>query len=815
MFKMKYFITFALLLFIALGYKTYEQYDHMQKTNRLILLNESKALANFISSFRKTYQKAFIEHQIDMTPEMVNLLPVKTISEISQRFAFTTKEDIVIRTVSDRPRNPENAANHFEIEMINYFNSHPDAPYKFVEKEGVYNYVKPMYIEKSCLNCHGKREDAIPSIRKKYTTAYDYKLGELRGILNIKIKEQGYFEALYANFINRLALTVLLYVLFLILIYKLLKKIRKQEDQYTGKLESDIVSKTKELLKQKENFETLFEKSTDGILVIHDEKYIQCNEKAVEMLKCQSKDDILDHDISTFSPEFQPDGRSSVEKARELITEAMRSERFQAEWYTRRMNGEMFWTELSATPLWLEGRKVLYTTVRDISDEKLAQKKLQEQKDVLYYQAHHDALTALPNRILFNERLNYGIKKARKNDTKMALFFIDLDQFKQINDSLGHEVGDKVLQVVAERLRAKIGRQDTLARLGGDEFIVIMDNYGTEENVAQMAERILKVLIQPIHLESQTLYTSCSIGISLYPDDDKEAENLLKFADAAMYNAKDEGRNNYQFYRTEMTEYAYERMVMKAGLREALENGEFVIYYQPQIDARDKSLIGLEALIRWEHPEMGLIHPQKFMPLAEENGLIVEIDRWVMKEAMMQVNSWYQQGYRPGVLALNLTLTHLRREDYIAYVQKSIEEVYFRSEWLELEITEGEVMKKFDEVITKLNILNNLGIAVAIDDFGTGHSSLSYLKKLPVNKLKIDKSFIDELPHNQEDAAIIRAIIALAKNLNLELLAEGVERKAQVDFLLENGCSKIQGFYFDPPLTSLELEEKYFIQNAQ
>ena len=809
MFKMKYFFSFSLLLFIALGFKVYEQYDHIQKTHKLIVLNESKSLANFISAFRKTYQKTFISNHIEMKSDMIDLLPVKTISEISDRFALSTKEEILIRTVSDRPRNPKNAANPFEMEMMAYFRDHPKQVDKFIEKEGAFYYLKPMFIEKSCLKCHGKREETIPSIRDKYETAYDYKVGDLRGLLNIKLKEQGYFNALYNNFINTLILTILLYILFLLIIYTLIKNIRKKEDHYTHKLESDIALKTSELQKQKEVFETLFEKSTDGILIIDDGKFIQCNEKIAKILSCQTKDDILHKDINAFSPEFQPDGRRSKEKAYEFLAEAMESDGIQIEWYSQRMNGQYFWSEVSMTTIWLDDHKVLYATIRDISEKKMAQKKLQEQKDVLYYQAHHDALTGLPNRVLFNERLTYGIKKAKKQSTKLALFFIDLDQFKQINDSLGHEIGDKVLQVVAERLKAKIGKRDTLSRLGGDEFIIIMDDCKDIQNVSTIAEKILKVLIQPIHLKGQTLYTSCSIGISLYPQDDLSAENLLKFADAAMYNAKDEGRNNYQFYRTEMTEYAYERMRMKAGLRKALDDNELVVYYQPQMDASTNTLLGLEALVRWEHPEMGLIYPQKFLPLAEENGLIVEIDRWVMKHAMKQLHSWYQEGYAPGVLALNITLTHLRREDYVSYLRECIAETYFRTEWLELEVTEGEVMKKFDEIIAKLTLLNTLGIGIAIDDFGTGHSSLAYLKRLPIHKLKIDKSFIDDLPENEEDVAIVRAIIALGKSLKLTLLAEGVETEAQKDFLVKNGCQNIQGFYYDEALTVTQIEQKY------
>jgi diguanylate cyclase (GGDEF)-like protein/PAS domain S-box-containing protein len=814
MLNMKYFVTFALLLFMALGYQTYEQYQRISSTQKLIIKNESESLANFISAFRQTYQSAFIDNHIEMDPKMINLLPVKTISEISSRFAVIEKEDIVIRTVSDRPRNPKNKANTYEMHMIDYFRNNPKVTSKFLEKDDAFYYTKPMRIKESCLKCHGKREDAIPSIRNKYTSAYDYKLGEVRGLLNIKIKEKGFFDLLYADFIDTLIITMLLYIVFLTIIYILIRKIRTKEQLYTQNLEVEIKEKTSEIQKQKETFETLFEKSSNGIFIIYNGKFIQCNEKAVALLECNSKDDILAKDVYTFSPEFQIDKRHSSEKIMQIINDINETNWSQFEWLSQKMTGEIFWTEVSMTPIMLNNKKVIYTIARDISEKKTAQKILVEQKDSLYHQAHHDVLTGLPNRTLFHERLGIGIEKAKHNDSQLALFFIDLDQFKQINDSLGHDIGDRVLKVAAERLKAKIRKKDTLARLGGDEFVLIIENYKNVEMISKMAEVILKVLTQPIHIEGHTLYTSCSIGISLYPKDDLLAENLLKYADAAMYNAKDEGRNNYQFYRAEMTELALKRIMMRSGLGQALENGEFLVYYQPQIDASNGNLIGMEALLRWRHPNMGLILPEKFIALAEESGLIVEIDRWVMKTAMLQVNHWYGKGMDPGVLALNLSLVNLNRDDYMEMIGEMFEEIYFRSEWLELEITENEVMKKFEEVLIKLKLIHNMGISIAIDDFGTGQSSLSYLKRLPVNKLKIDKSFIDDIPQNREDSAIVKAIIELAKNLNLDILAEGVETEAQKDFLLQNACKKIQGFYYAHPMTALEIEDKYFSKNT-
>ena len=679
--NMKFFMIFALLLFVAIGYKTYDEYHRIQETQKLIVLNESKSLAEFISAFRQTYQDFFLLYHIEVDENTINLLPVKTISEISNRFSSSVHGDVVIRTVSDRPRNADNMANDFELEMIQYFKKNPEETDKFIQKEDVYYYTKPLLIQQSCLRCHGKREDAIPSIRDKYENAYDYKLGEIRGLLNIKIKERDFFAAMYYDFTKTLISAILLYVVFLIIIYILIQKMRTKEQQYTQQLETDIATKIYEIKKQ---------------------------------------------------------------------------------------------------------------------------------KDILYDQAHHDALTGLPNRVLFSDRLEHGIEKAKRHKIKIALFFIDLDHFKQINDSLGHPIGDRVLMVVTERLKAMIRKEDTLARLGGDEFTIIIEDMKEIQDVSLLAQKILEVLTQPIHIEGHTLYISCSIGISLYPQDDIDANNLIKYADAAMYKAKDEGRNNFQFYSSEMTEFSLERMVMKTSLRQAIDNEEFIIYYQPQVDAYSGKLTGIEALIRWQHPVMGLVSAVKFISLAEETGLIVEIDRWVMKTAMKQITKWYQEGLEPGTLAINLSMRELRSDDFIQILQESMEAIGFKPEWLELEITEGQVMINPEEAIIKLEQISNMGIKIVIDDFGTGYSSLAYLKRLPVDKLKIDQSFVKGVPDDKEDVAIVKAIIALAKSLGLDLIAEGVETDAQKEFLLESGCENMQGYYYCKPMSVDEIEKKCF-----
>ncbi len=443
---------------------------------------------------------------------------------------------------------------------------------------------------------------------------------------------------------------------------------------------------------------------------------------------------------------------------------------------------------------------------KDISQRKKAEKELLKQKEILEYQAHHDSLTQLPNRLLFNDRLNHAIKSAKRNSHKIALLFIDLDHFKEINDSLGHTVGDEVLKVVTQRLNKTIREIDTLSRLGGDEFTIIMENIFHGEDASRLAQKILGTLSLPINIDDHILYVSSSIGICLYPEDGDSAINLLKYADSAMYKAKDEGRNNFQFYSNEMTELALERVVMETQLRESLQNEDFKVYYQPQINAEYNELIGMEALVRWQHPTMGLLSPARFIPIAESTGLIIMLDKFVMKTAMTQFAQWYKDGYNPGILAMNLTAQQLQSKDFLTMFKNLIKETGCKPEWLELEVTEGQIMMRPDEAIKILNNISDLGVELAIDDFGTGYSSLSYLKKLPINKLKIDQSFVRDLPYDEDDIGISKAVIALAKSLNLKIIAEGVETKEQKEFLVHNGCSNIQGYLYSKPVVAEDIE---------
>ncbi|MFK5936998.1 MAG: EAL domain-containing protein [Sulfurimonas sp.] len=442
-----------------------------------------------------------------------------------------------------------------------------------------------------------------------------------------------------------------------------------------------------------------------------------------------------------------------------------------------------------------------------ISDLNSYHHKLNKKTDALSHQANYDALTELPNRALFQDRLKQSIYKSNRNKEKFALFFIDLDQFKEVNDTFGHEYGDKLLIKVSKRLSSVLREYDTLARLGGDEFVIIMNNLKEFHGASVLAEKILDILKVPIEVEEEELFISCSIGISLFPQDSHDEKELLKYADTAMYRAKDDGRANYHFYVEEMTQEVLIRVDMQSRIRYALQEREFIVYYQPQYNIQEEKLIGLEALVRWEDKKRGIVLPGKFIPYAEEFGMVVAINRQVMHMAMKQAKAWDSAGLYFGRLSINISIEQVEDKNFVGLVQSLLYETKCNPNWITLELTEGQIMKNPKRAIAILEQLNSIGILIAVDDFGTGYSSLAYLKHLPISELKIDRTFIMDLSEDEDDKAIVNAIIAIAKSLKLDLIAEGVETDEQKEFLLSKGCNKIQGYLYARPMPAQKIDK--------
>ncbi len=540
----------------------------------------------------------------------------------------------------------------------------------------------------------------------------------------------------------------------------------------------------------------VLESTREGIMVTDaDGMLISVNQAFTEITGFSEAEALGKH------PRMLHSGRQKRDFYQALWASIVATGHWKGEIWNRHRSGKVYpeWLTISAVRN-SEGEVTNYVGVfSDISHLKQSEAKLE-------HLAHYDPLTDLPNRLLLTSRLSHAIDQAERGHTRLAILFLDLDHFKHVNDSLGHPAGDDLLQAISNRLKTRIRDGDTLARLGGDEFVVVLEALHRPDEAAMVAHSIIELLEAPFDLPGDhEIYIGASIGISLYPDNGADATQLIRNADTAMYLAKSQGRNTYRYYTEALTTAANERLLMESRLRRALDRGEFVLHYQPQIAIPGGHVIGVEALLRWQHPEEGLIPPLRFIPLAEETGLIQPIGRWVLRTACAQLRAWVDAGLPPLTMAVNLSPKQFAQPDLVEQVCEALELTGLPPEHLELEITESAIMESGEKARTTLKALKNLGIMLSIDDFGTGYSSLAYLKQLPIDKLKIDKSFVDGIPHDRNDTAITTTIIAMAKNLNLRVLAEGVETEAQRLFLSEPGCDAYQGYLFSRPIPAAEI----------
>jgi len=442
------------------------------------------------------------------------------------------------------------------------------------------------------------------------------------------------------------------------------------------------------------------------------------------------------------------------------------------------------------------------------SDVAIVKRSLQK----LDHLAHHDMLTGLPNRLLLQDRLSHAIHRANRENRRLAVLFLDVDRFKDINDTLGHTVGDHLLRLFAARLSDQIREGDTVARLGGDEFMILLEDCQVTEDIHIVANKVLNSLDHAFDVQDQKLYVTTSIGISLYPDNGTTVDKLVRNADAAMYQAKEKGRNNYQFYTSELTAVAREKLRLESSLRTALQRNELVLHYQPKWNTRTGEITGVESLLRWQHPERGLIGPSDFLTTLEDSGLMLPAGKWLLQTACAQAQTWRERGLPAIQMSVNLSAQQIVEQQLLETVTETLKESRFDPRYLELELTESFIMKQPREVVALLNSLRAIGVSFAIDDFGTGHSSLSYLKQLPVQKLKIDRSFVRDIPDDPNDMAITSAIIALGHRLHMSIVAEGVETEEQLSFLIDEGCEEAQGYLFSKPVP--ENEVRLLLQNG-
>ena len=574
-------------------------------------------------------------------------------------------------------------------------------------------------------------------------------------------------------------------------------------------LEKDIELRKKteeDFRRSEEKYRSLFEKTSEATLILDGDKFVDCNDATVRMLRCNSKEELLMKHPSELSPSKQPDGRDSWEKAGEIMQLAHDKGHHRFEWDHIRADGEVFPVEVSLTRIPMADRDVLYVVWRDITDRK-------KDEETIRRQAFYDSLTGLPNRVLLHDRMQQAIIHANRFHKHGAVFFMDLDQFKKINDSLGHTVGDSLLIEVANRVTSCLREGDTAARLGGDEFVVLLPDLPADENsynyAEKVAEKIKDAINKPFNIDQYELKVSTSIGISLFSGKNEKVDDVLRHADTAMYRAKDEGRNAIRFFLPSMQAEVVKRLNMEKELVDAFEQDKLELHYQPQYSAHH-DLYGVEALLRWPHSTKGFIPPLEFIPVAEEIGLIIPMSNWILKQAMQDMIA--VMGHKDAEsqfvrLSINLSPLQFLQEDFILTIKESLDETGFPANLLTLEITENVIINNIEDTIAKCYQLKEMGIHISLDDFGTGYSSLSYLKRLPINELKIDRSFIRDIETDKNDAILVESVISLAHHFDLELVAEGVETLEQLNFLMKHHCDAYQGYYFSKPLTYAEFSE--------
>ena len=569
-------------------------------------------------------------------------------------------------------------------------------------------------------------------------------------------------------------------------------------EEMNWNLEQRVEERTKELAASGERFRLITQSVHDAIVSFTLDGLIRFWNTGAQTIFGYEESEIIQQPIFQLLQEQQRDNSAQI---RMIMRSSLKNDGKNFELMGLKKNSQEFSMEVSLSSWTDDGVKFIVAVIRDITERRLSEEKIR-------YQANFDALTALPNRSYFTTLLASAISMAQRHKFKVALMFIDLDRFKWVNDNLGHAAGDLLLIEVAKRLKAVLRLNDTVARLGGDEFTVIAQSITSADQARMVADKILEQLNTPFYLDGQKAQISGSIGITLFPDDADSSETLLKNADQAMYTVKEAGRGDIQFYTDKMHQDSIRRMRLVKDLENAIKNEEFILYYQPKVNLKQGKIIGMEALVRWEKPGEGIIPPDEFIPLSEETGLIKMVGAYVLETACRENQRWIDAGFGPLKVAVNISPRQFQDgEKLIQMIEDALEKTHLSPHYLELEITESMMMVNVGQAVEIMNKIKDMGVSMSIDDFGTGYSSLGSLKNFPISALKIDKSFVMDITKNTDDAAIVSAIISMAKQLNIEVIAEGVEKVEHVTFLTKAGCTDIQGYYYSPPLSVVQFEE--------
>ncbi|MDP2788197.1 MAG: EAL domain-containing protein [Pseudomonadota bacterium] len=718
--KFKIWLLLSALLSVVLAIDLAFSYQKLKAESRAESEYDARTVYGFMMATRRIYQQQFIASGLPVNEKTIGFLPAHSFSRISHDFANWNQSGIVFNNVTDRPRNPGNQADRFELEAMNWFRANPKASERMrdiVTDRGVgyMLYTAPIRIEPFCLKCHGERAAAPPSIRDGYATAYGYKVGDLRGVASIRIPTAKFQERLLQIWGGQLVKSLVGYAaIFLALGFILDRLVTRR------------LSRLQEGAQQ-----------------------IATGEYSARIKQSRTKN--AQDEISGLAETFNRMADAVQNRAAEI-----------------------------------------------------------------HNLAYFDPLTGLPNRRLLMDRLNHVLVASNRTQAYGALMILDLDNFKTLNDTQGHDVGDQLLIEVARRLTANVRQEDTVSRLGGDEYVVILEGLGLDEKSAAnqaeiIAEKVRFALIQPYALDGleQMHQSTASIGMTLFHGLDDSTDVLLKQADVALYQAKDAGRNAVRFFNPAMQASIDTRIALENALRRALSQNELQLYYQPQVDEHGH-IIGAEALLRWLRPGIGMVSPAQFIPLAEETGLILPIGLWVLHTACAQLKTWAGDAHtRDLQLAINVSAGQFHQADFATQIAACLAHSGIDPTRLKLELTESVVLDNVEEVISRMQEIKALGVSFSMDDFGTGYSSLSYLKRLPLDQIKIDQSFVRDLTVDPNDAAIVRAILAMSLSLGLQVIAEGVETQAQHDFLHANGCMAFQGYLFGKPMPIAEWEQRF------
>ena len=815
-------------------------YRQMEVAARNELSHDARSIYGFMMATRRVYQEQFIDSGLPINDDTIGFLPAHSFLRIGEDFANWNDSGIVFNNVSDRPRNPANRADSFEQEAIDWFRDNPRETERLTEIQmgdggRFLLYTAPIRIEATCLKCHGERNKAPPSIQQRYPEAYDYQVGDIRGVVSIRIPTatvDTHVARIWSGMlVQRLVEYLAAFIIIgLVLDRLVVRRLSLLRDCAECLADGDYDARTTRALAatafhdDADEIGTLansFDRMADAvqrrdrelsklnqaldqcptsILITDTDLKIEYVNKSITKTTGYHRDELFGKTPALFRSDKTPD---SVYQ--DLWCALNRGKPWHGEFINRRKDGSEFVESADIAPVFdNQGQVTNYLAVKlDVTQQKQADA-------AIHRLAYYDPLTDLPNRRLFHERLDQARSDSEQDGTIGALLIIDLDNFKVLNDSKGHAVGDQLLKVISGRLNDGMRIDDTLARLGGDEYVVILHRLAeadrperASQQAGAIAESLRGLIRQPVPLDGVGTYqATASIGISLFSGTLQSASNLLKAADVALYRAKRAGRDTVRFFDHEMQTEINARAAMENALRHALDNNELSLHLQPQVDIHGRWR-GAEALLRWQLPDGRNISPMDFIPLAEETGLIVPIGGWVMATACGLLRQWSQQAQmRDLSLAVNVSARQFLQQDFAARVADCVAKNDIDPSRLKIELTESVVLDGTEGVIARMHALKQLGLRFSLDDFGTGYSSLSYLKRLPLDEIKIDKSFVRDLAVDENDAAIVRAILAISHSMRLRVVAEGVETEQQLAFLRAHDCRRFQGFLFARPIPS-------------